>query len=105
MQCAAAGGASNAQQACPNGIRIEGTVTDPSGAAILGARVQASSDEEALSSATGDFRFACIPGSSVPLHVEANGFTAMTITQPGKWEAQRGFRRSWQSQLSRQTFR
>jgi hypothetical protein len=69
-----------AQQACPNGIRIEGTVTDPTGAAIVGATVRTSSGETALSGATGDFRFACIPGSSVPLHVEANGFTSTTVT-------------------------
>lgn len=73
-----------AQQICPNGIRIEGTVTDPSGAAIPGARVRTSRGDEALSGATGDFRFACVPGTSMPLHIEANGFTSTIVTAEGQ---------------------
>ncbi|MGA2169518.1 MAG: carboxypeptidase-like regulatory domain-containing protein [Terracidiphilus sp.] len=36
-----------AQQSCRNGFRIEGTITDPTGAVIPGATVHASSGETA----------------------------------------------------------
>lgn len=69
-----------AQQTCPSGIGIEGTVTDPSDAAIVGAHIRTSGGEEVISDATGAFRFACIAGSSQPLQIEANGFMPMTLT-------------------------
>ena len=75
-----------AQQSCLNGISIEGMVNDPTGAAIVGARIRTPDGEEALSDATGAFHFACVPGSSMSLQVKANGFTPTTVTaaaQPG----------------------
>lgn len=68
------------QQPCLTGIDIEGMVTDPSGAAIAGARIRTPDGTEVLSDATGGFRFTCIVGASVPLQVEANGFTPTTLT-------------------------
>jgi len=35
----------SAQQSCADGMRVEGTITDPSGAVIPGAQVQAGSGE------------------------------------------------------------
>lgn len=76
----------HAQQPCPNGISIEGMVSDPSGAAIVGARIRTPNGRETVSGATGTFRFSCIAESSVVLRVEADGFTPTTIAataQPG----------------------
>jgi hypothetical protein len=68
------------QQSCLNGISIEGTVTDPSGAAIIGAHIRTPGGEEVISGTTGAFYFACVVGSSMSLQVEANGFAPTTLT-------------------------
>ena len=44
-----------AQPRCANGMRIEGAVTDPSGAVIPGAQVQAQDGEKASADALGQF--------------------------------------------------
>ena len=63
-----------AQQPCVQGIRIDGVVADPTGAVIPGARVQASSGATALTDGTGHYVFACEPGTSTIITVEAEGF-------------------------------
>ena len=70
-----------AQQACINGVRIEGTVRDPSGAAIAGAKIQSADGEQTSSDATGGFVFACVPSASTTLTVQAEGF-AQTVAHP-----------------------
>jgi hypothetical protein len=61
-----------AQQACTSGIRIDGTITDPTGAVIPGASVQAAGIT-VTSDATGHYVLACV-GANVVITVQANGF-------------------------------
>ena len=67
-----------AQQACSGGMRIDGTITDPSGALIAGAQVSAASGEQAVTDATGHYVLPCIPKTSINLTVQAQGFTTGT---------------------------
>ena len=69
-----------AQQRCANGMRIEGAVTDPSGAVIPGARVQAQDGEKTTADALGQFVLECVTGGEVTLDAQADGFTAATAT-------------------------
>lgn len=69
-----------AQQPCVNGIRIEGVVTDPSGAVIPGAQVQTQDGEKATTDALGQFALACTPAGEATLHVQADGFTPVMVT-------------------------
>lgn len=63
-----------AQQTCANGIRIDGTITDPTGAVIVGARVQASDNEKAVTDGTGHYLLPCVPTRVNTITVEAEGF-------------------------------
>lgn len=63
-----------AQQPCVRSMRIDGVVTDPTGAVIPGARVHASSGATALTDATGHYVFACEPGTSITITADAAGF-------------------------------
>jgi Carboxypeptidase regulatory-like domain len=74
----------SAQQACTNGIRVEGTITDPAGAVIPGAQVQVASREKATSDATGHYIFPCVSGSSVVMVVQAQGFASGTTRARGR---------------------
>jgi hypothetical protein len=65
----------SAQQSCPNGVRIEGTVTDPTGAVIPAAQVQSASGARTTTDATGHYVLSCVPESSTSLMVQADGFT------------------------------
>jgi len=67
-----------AQQPCVRGIRIDGVVTDPTGAVIPGARVQTSSGATVLTNATGHYVFACEPGNTVTITADAGGFASAT---------------------------
>jgi hypothetical protein len=69
-----------AQQACNPGIRIEGTVTDPTGAVIPGATVQAADGEKKSTDATGQFLLACVPVGSDTLTATAEGFKPASVT-------------------------
>ena len=60
-----------AQQQCVSGMRIEGSVTDPSGAVIPGAHVQLQDGEMTISDPAGEFAFACAPTTETALHVQA----------------------------------
>src|SRR6202050_4287730 len=75
-----------AQNRCSNGIRIEGTVTDPAGAIIPGANVQSSDGEKTATDARGQYRLPCAPLGTVNVRIEAQGFdpkTARVTTQAG----------------------
>ncbi len=71
-------------QQCSNGMRIEGLVTDPSGAVIPGAQVQAGSGDIVATDALGQFALPCVPAGAMPVHAQANGFTAATTTANGQ---------------------
>lgn len=73
----------NSQTACPNGIRIEGLVTDQSGAVIPGARVRTENGQESSTDKAGAFRLNCISGTSMVLHAEAAGFTPVRTIASG----------------------
>lgn len=59
---------------CANGLRIEGLVTDPSGAAIPGAQVRSGDNQHATTDAAGHFVFGCVPANSAVFTAEASGF-------------------------------
>lgn len=67
-----------AQQSCPNGLRVDGLITDPSGALIAGAQVRVASGENTLTDATGRYVLPCVPVTSTTLTVQAQGFTTGT---------------------------
>lgn len=77
----------SAQQSCPNGIRIEGTITDPTGAVVPGAQVLASDGEGAVADATGRYILPCTPAGTVGVNVQAQGFEVKSLnvkTHPGQ---------------------
>ena len=63
-----------AQQPCADGIRVEGTVTDPTSALIPGAWVQTAGGQTTATDAAGRFLLACIPVNSGNIVVAADGF-------------------------------
>jgi hypothetical protein len=67
-----------AQRPCVQGIRINGAITDPTGAVIPGARVQTSSGATVLTDATGHYVFACEAGTSITIAANAAGFARAT---------------------------
>jgi hypothetical protein len=78
-----------AQNQCSNGVRIEGTVTDPAGAIISGAQVQSSDGEKTTTDAKGKYVVPCAPPGAVDVRVEAQGFdlrTARVTTRAGQVE-------------------
>lgn len=66
----------SAQQTCTSGIRIEGQITDPTGAVIPGAQVQTASGEKTTSDATGRYALPCVAGTSAVLRAQAAGFAS-----------------------------
>lgn len=62
----------SAQQSCTTGIRVEGTVADPTGAVIPGASVQ-SAGITVTTDATGHYVLACV-GANAVITAQANGF-------------------------------
>jgi hypothetical protein len=73
----------SAQQRCVTGMRVDGVISDPTGAVIAGARVQASSGATALTDATGHYAFACEPGTSITITADAPGFAKATANAHG----------------------
>ena len=69
-----------AQQPCSSGVRVEGTITDPTGAAIPGARVRTADGETTTTDAAGQFTVACVPATSIIITAEAEGFAPDTAT-------------------------
>ena len=65
-----------AQQPCPSGIRIDGAITDPQGAAIAGAQVHAADGETTTTDTSGRFIFACVPTASAEITADADGFSS-----------------------------
>jgi hypothetical protein len=69
-----------AQQACTTGVRIQGTVTDPTGAVIPGATIQTADGEKTTTDATGQFLLACVPVGSDRVTAQAEGFKPAAVT-------------------------
>jgi hypothetical protein len=63
-----------AQQPCAGGARIDGVVTDPTGAVIPGARVQASG-ATAVTDAGGHYVLVCVSASAIAVTADAEGFS------------------------------
>jgi hypothetical protein len=63
-----------AQQSCIGGMKIEGVITDPTGAVIPGAHLQASTGATGVTDATGRYAFACVPVTSTTITADADGF-------------------------------
>jgi hypothetical protein len=70
----------SAQQACINGIRVDGTITDPTGAVIPGAQVRASNGETTTTDTAGHYVLPCIPAPSTTLTAQADGFARGTAS-------------------------
>jgi hypothetical protein len=68
----------SAQQTCTNGLRVEGAITDPTGAAIPGAQVQTADGEKTTSGATGSYALPCVAGTSAVITAQAEGFASGT---------------------------
>jgi len=67
-------GVALAQRPCVQGIQIEGVITDPTGAVIPGAHVQAGTGATGVTDATGHYAFACVPVTSTTMTADADGF-------------------------------
>ncbi len=77
----------SAQTPCATGFRVEGAVTDPTGAVIPGAQVQGSNGDRSVSDAAGRYLLPCVRTRSVAITVEAEGFDGKTVSvvaQPGR---------------------
>ncbi len=66
------------QQSCMRGMHIDGVITDPTGAVIPGAHVQAGAGATGVTDATGHYAFACVPLTSTTITADADGFAQAT---------------------------
>jgi hypothetical protein len=76
----------SAQHSCVNGVRIVGTISDPTGAVIPGAEVQATGGAITTTDASGHYALTCVAATSATITVRANGFaqgTGQVHPQPG----------------------
>ena len=71
-------GTALAQQSCTRGMRIDGVITDPTGAVIPRAHVQSGTGATGLTDATGRYAFACVPVTSTTITADADGFAPAT---------------------------
>ncbi len=80
-----AAGLEPARQPCENGLRVEGVVTDPTGALIPNATVAAGPAREAdqaqstITDSSGRFVLPCAPTSLRQIVVRADGFSPATL--------------------------
>jgi hypothetical protein len=63
------------QEPCANGIRIDGLITDPTGAEVVGAQVQAANGERTTTDPTGHYVLPCVSPSTTIITVHADGFS------------------------------
>jgi hypothetical protein len=70
------------QQSCVNGVLVDGTITDPTGAVIPGATVQATG-KSVTADAVGHYVFACAVANAV-ITAQANGFANGTARIPAR---------------------
>jgi hypothetical protein len=69
----------SAQQACPSGGRIEGTVSDPTGAVIPGAQIRTNGGKGVVSDSLGRYTISCAPIGSISVHAEMHDFEAKDL--------------------------
>lgn len=74
----------SAQQTCSNGIRIDGIITDPTGAVIPGVQVKAASGESVVSDDSGHYVLPCVPETSTTLTAHADGFAHASAPARGR---------------------
>ena len=68
-----------AQQACPSGGRIEGTIADPTGAVIPGAQIRTNGANSVVSDSLGRYTISCAPIGSISVHAEMHDFEAKDL--------------------------
>jgi len=73
-----------AEQSCTKGVRIDGTVTDPTGALIPGAQVQSTGGERTVTDAQGHFLLPCVRVASGRITAQAEGFAPGAVTVDGQ---------------------
>ena len=66
-------------QHCPDGIRVEGAVLDPTGAALTNATLVAKNGVTATTDATGHYDFSCLAAGTSHLSATAPGFSAKEL--------------------------
>jgi hypothetical protein len=64
-------------QSCSDGFRVEGSVLDPTGAAIPGAAVEIKSGPATTTDATGHYVLPCVTASASDLMANASGFASV----------------------------
>lgn len=62
------------QTTCTTGARIEGVVTDQTGAIVPGAAIKAANGTQVSSDGAGHYLIACLPAGASVLHFKAQGF-------------------------------
>jgi hypothetical protein len=75
--------AATAEPICTDGIRVEGSVTDPTGAVIPGAQVQAASGEHTAADASGHYVLPCVAGIPARITAQFPGFSSVTSVKNG----------------------
>jgi hypothetical protein len=80
-------GAVLAQPACVGGMRIDGVITDPTGAVIPGARTQIGTGATGVTDSTGLYVFPCIPVTATTISATADGFAHATARAGAFWVA------------------
>lgn len=68
--------AQSLELACAGTMRVEGQVTDSSGAVIAAARLRLADGRTAVSDAGGQYAFTCVPAGSVSITADADGFAS-----------------------------
>ena len=71
------------QQHCTNGMRVEGTITDPTAAVIPGAQVQSASGERTEADPSGHYVLPCITSTPVRITAQFPGFASATSVTSG----------------------
>jgi hypothetical protein len=72
-----------AQQPCPDGLRIEGTVLDPTGAALPNATI-AANKTATTTDATGHYLLPCVAANAAHLSATAPGFSTNNLPLHGR---------------------
>jgi hypothetical protein len=74
--------AAKGQQPCTSGLRVEGIISDQTGAAIPGARIQAA-DTTVTTDAVGHYELPCV-GANEVITAQANGFAKGVALIPSR---------------------
>jgi hypothetical protein len=77
-------GVALAQQPCVRGMKIDGVISDPTGAVVPGAHVQTGTGVVGVTDATGRYAFACVPVTSTTIRVDVNGFAQAVARANGR---------------------